>query len=142
MVLVCLDRISHFATADEFTDTTLRVITIEKRQYGGYICKAVNKLGQHESRVELFGEYAACSLLHSSWLDIYYFGFLAFCDYFAWRPYQWCMSMFVSLEFAETIIPVCPPACDQARFSAAEASAAVNCMTILFMACLAYLWRP
>jgi hypothetical protein len=52
------------------------------------------------------------------------------------------MSMFVSLEFAETIIPVCPPACDQARFSAAEASAAVNCMTILLMACLAYLWRP
>lgn len=48
--------ISHFATADEFTDTTIRVITIEKRQYGQYTCKAANKLGSDEGRVELFGE--------------------------------------------------------------------------------------
>ena len=48
-------RISHFATADEFTDTTLRVITIEKRQYGQYTCKAINKLGSDEANVELFG---------------------------------------------------------------------------------------
>jgi neuronal growth regulator 1 len=48
--------ISHFATADEFTDTTLRVITIEKRQYGQYVCKAANKLGTAEGRVELFGK--------------------------------------------------------------------------------------
>lgn len=47
-------EISHFATADEFTDSTLRVITIEKRQYGDYICKAVNKLGQAEAKVHLF----------------------------------------------------------------------------------------
>ncbi|XP_017472457.1 PREDICTED: lachesin isoform X2 [Rhagoletis zephyria] len=46
--------ISHFATADEYSDSTLRVITIEKRQYGDYVCKAVNKLGQAESRVNLF----------------------------------------------------------------------------------------
>ncbi|XP_056638074.1 lachesin [Diorhabda carinulata] len=46
--------ISHFAVADEFTDTTLRVITIEKRQYGQYVCKAANKLGSAEGRVELF----------------------------------------------------------------------------------------
>uniref|UniRef100_U5EKE0 Putative amalgam n=1 Tax=Corethrella appendiculata TaxID=1370023 RepID=U5EKE0_9DIPT len=46
--------ISHFATADEFTDSTLRVITIEKRQYGDYQCRAVNKLGQAEAKVELF----------------------------------------------------------------------------------------
>lgn len=46
--------ISHFATADEFTDTTLRVITIEKRQYGDYTCKAINKLGSAESTVHLF----------------------------------------------------------------------------------------
>lgn len=46
--------ISHFATADEFTDSTIRVITIEKRQYGDYICKAVNKLGQAESKIHLF----------------------------------------------------------------------------------------
>ncbi|XP_014233569.1 lachesin-like [Trichogramma pretiosum] len=46
--------ISHFATADEYTDTTLRVITIEKKQFGEYICKAANKLGSAETRVELF----------------------------------------------------------------------------------------
>lgn len=46
--------ISHFATADEFTDTTIRIITIEKRQYGQYVCKAANKLGTAEARVELF----------------------------------------------------------------------------------------
>ncbi|CAG7833451.1 unnamed protein product, partial [Allacma fusca] len=47
-------RISHFNTADAFTDTTLRVITIEKKQYGMYTCKAANKLGQTEAQVELF----------------------------------------------------------------------------------------
>ncbi|KYN44018.1 Lachesin [Trachymyrmex septentrionalis] len=46
--------ISHFATADEYTDTTIRVITIEKRQYGEYICRAANKLGTVETKVELF----------------------------------------------------------------------------------------
>ena len=46
--------ISHFATADEFTDSTLRVITIEKRQYGDYRCKAINKLGSDEAKVNLF----------------------------------------------------------------------------------------
>lgn len=46
--------ISQFATADEFTDSTVRVITIEKKQYGDYVCKAVNKLGQAEAKVNLF----------------------------------------------------------------------------------------
>lgn len=49
-------RISHFATADEFTDTTIRIITVEKRQYGQYVCKAANKLGTAEKQVELFGK--------------------------------------------------------------------------------------
>lgn len=49
-------NISHFATADEFTDTTLQVITIEKRQYGPYVCKAANRLGTAEGSIELFGE--------------------------------------------------------------------------------------
>lgn len=48
--------ISHFATADQYTDTTIRVITIEKRQYGRYTCKAANKLGTAEAQVELFGK--------------------------------------------------------------------------------------
>ena len=49
--------ISHFATADEYTDTTLRVITIEKKQFGMYTCKAANKLGTAETQVELFGKH-------------------------------------------------------------------------------------
>ncbi|KAJ3618606.1 hypothetical protein MTP99_006581 [Tenebrio molitor] len=83
--------ISHFATADEFTDTTLRVITIEKRQYGQYVCKAANKLGTAEGRVELF----------------------------------------------ESIIPVCPPACGQARYGDAAAvstSTAALLLTLFFVA--------
>ncbi|XP_073978485.1 septate junction protein lachesin isoform X2 [Rhodnius prolixus] len=46
--------ITYFASADEYTDTTLRVITIEKRQFGTYICKASNKLGFAEAQVKLF----------------------------------------------------------------------------------------
>ncbi|XP_059480753.1 lachesin isoform X2 [Neocloeon triangulifer] len=46
--------ITQFATNDEVTDTTLRVISIEKRQYGEYTCKAANQLGQSEARVQLF----------------------------------------------------------------------------------------
>lgn len=51
-------RISIFSTADELTDTTLRIIAIEKKQYGNYTCKAINKLGSAEAIVELYGMYA------------------------------------------------------------------------------------
>ncbi|XP_076373755.1 lachesin-like [Tachypleus tridentatus] len=46
-------HISLFSTADEFTDSTLRVITVEKKQYGNYTCKAMNKLGSDEKNIEL-----------------------------------------------------------------------------------------
>jgi len=46
-------QISIFARSDEFTDTTLRVKRIEKRQYGLYSCRAVNKLGFREEVIEL-----------------------------------------------------------------------------------------
>lgn len=46
-------RVSQFATADEFTDTTLRVLSIEKRQFGNYSCTATNKLGQSAAIVTL-----------------------------------------------------------------------------------------
>uniref|UniRef100_A0A1B6E1A0 Ig-like domain-containing protein n=1 Tax=Clastoptera arizonana TaxID=38151 RepID=A0A1B6E1A0_9HEMI len=76
--------ISHFATADEFADSTLRVITIEKRQYGHYVCRASNKLGTAEAKVELF----------------------------------------------ESIIPVCPPACGQARYGSANQVPTSNALII------------
>jgi len=46
-------RVSQFTTADEFTDTTLRVKTIEQNQYGNYTCIAENKLGKAAARVVL-----------------------------------------------------------------------------------------
>ena len=49
-------RISHFARSDQTTTTNLQLRTIEKRQYGQYTCKAANKLGEAEARLELFGK--------------------------------------------------------------------------------------
>merc|ERR1712223_230522 len=46
--------ISHFAFDDEYTNTILRVITIEKKQYANYSCKAINILGETEGHVVLF----------------------------------------------------------------------------------------
>lgn len=50
-------RISHFATTDEITDSTIRIITIENRQYGDYVCKASNVLGTTEVTVTLYSKY-------------------------------------------------------------------------------------
>lgn len=47
-------KISNFATADEFTDSTLRIVTIDRKQYGDYKCKAVNKLGMDEGQIYLY----------------------------------------------------------------------------------------
>ena len=55
-------RISQFATADEYTDTTLRILSVEKRQFGMYQCRAANKLGIAEAEVELFGKQYGCFL--------------------------------------------------------------------------------
>lgn len=46
--------ISHFAFDDEYVNTILRVITIEKKQYANYSCKAINILGEAEGNVVLF----------------------------------------------------------------------------------------
>lgn len=64
-------RISHFAHDDQYVDTILRVVTIEKKQYGKYLCEATNRLGSSNATVELF----------------------------------------------ETVIPICPPACDEVNYS-------------------------
>ncbi|XP_065226739.1 lachesin-like [Planococcus citri] len=47
-------KTSHFPSIDEFTDTNLRVVTAEKRQYGTYVCKAVNKLGEGSAVIEFY----------------------------------------------------------------------------------------
>lgn len=45
------------AIEDEVTDTTLRIITIESRQYGSYICRASNILGETEIAINVEGSY-------------------------------------------------------------------------------------
>lgn len=85
-------RISHFATADEITDTTLRVITIEKRQFGQFICKAYNKYGTSNTTIELSGKII---------INFYY------------HIFNVLLFLFIFLLFVlESIIPVCPPACN------------------------------
>lgn len=45
--------IAIFDTSSEFSQTTLRVKKIEKRQYGVYLCRAANKFGISEAEVRL-----------------------------------------------------------------------------------------
>lgn len=73
-------RISHFAFDDEYTNTILRVITIEKIQYANYTCEAENKLGKATGHVVLF----------------------------------------------ETVVPICPPACDGYSYISGQDSVRVN----------------
>ncbi|XP_065204909.1 lachesin-like [Planococcus citri] len=46
--------VSHFTTDDEITFTVIRIITIEKRQFGNYTCRAINIFGQAQANIELF----------------------------------------------------------------------------------------
>lgn len=45
--------VAIFDTSNEFSQTTLRVKKIEKRQYGVYQCRAANKFGVSEAEVRL-----------------------------------------------------------------------------------------
>lgn len=47
-------KISNFNTADEFTDSTLRIVTLDSKKFGDYKCKAVNKLGSDEGSIHLY----------------------------------------------------------------------------------------
>merc|ERR1712223_512543 len=78
-------QISHFAHDDEYVDTILRVITIEKKQYGNYICQAENRLDSTDGKVKLF----------------------------------------------ETVIPICPPACDTYNYSSGAMGAATFLATLV-----------
>jgi neuronal growth regulator 1 len=64
-------QISNFNTADEFTDSTLRITKIDEQKFGKYRCEAVNKLGRGEGEVELRESSSpvcppACGQGHSS----------------------------------------------------------------------------
>jgi len=84
--------LSHFPFDDEYTNTILRVITIEKKQYANYTCRAVNIMGEAEGHVQLF----------------------------------------------ETVIPICPPACDGYNYSSdVRRTAAATTAGVLFGAIVA-----
>ena len=87
-------QVSHFAFDDEYTNTILRVITIEKKQYANYSCKAINILGQAEGRVELF----------------------------------------------ETVIPICPPACDGYNYSSNQDYTGSDLFTVMLSVFMARLF--
>ncbi|CAB4064676.1 Lachesin [Lepeophtheirus salmonis] len=46
--------ISHYPNSDIITLTRLTVLTIEKKQYSNYTCRATNTLGESSGTVELF----------------------------------------------------------------------------------------
>lgn len=47
-------KISNFPSGDEFTDSTLRIVGLDSKQYGDYKCKAVNKLGSYEADIHVY----------------------------------------------------------------------------------------
>ncbi len=47
-------KVSNLEATDEFPDSTLRVSNIKGREFGEYVCKAANKLGTAEGKIELY----------------------------------------------------------------------------------------
>lgn len=67
-------RISNTASVDEITNSVLRVKTIESDQYGDYYCKASNKVGHSEARINLYGKFVpGCILIHLSKFNLFSF---------------------------------------------------------------------
>ena len=48
---------SGFTTADDFTETSVRVKSLGRRELGVYECRAQNKLGQQERRINIVRSY-------------------------------------------------------------------------------------
>jgi len=80
-------RIGHFVNDDQHVNTILRAVTIEKNQYGKFICEATNRLGSANNTVELF----------------------------------------------ETVIPICPPACDEVNYSSGALSLLLSPLSVLLI---------
>lgn len=51
-----LCRISQYATAEELTVSTLKIVSLETEKFGNYFCKANNKMGHAEARINVFGK--------------------------------------------------------------------------------------
>lgn len=46
--------ITNMAQNNDITISILRITSVESGQYGDYVCKALNKLGSAEAKIELF----------------------------------------------------------------------------------------
>lgn len=47
------NKVSNLETSDEFTDSTLRIMNLKRKDYGEFMCQAANKLGKAEGRMIL-----------------------------------------------------------------------------------------
>lgn len=52
---IFLHRITNTAEINQVTSSVLRIDSIDLDQYGDYICKANNKLGTAQRRLNVFG---------------------------------------------------------------------------------------
>ncbi len=48
-------EIANLASVNEITQATLRISNVQKHHYGDYVCKASNKKGEAQTRMNLFG---------------------------------------------------------------------------------------
>ena len=48
---------SGFTTSDDFTETSVRIKSLDRRLLGHYECRAQNKLGQGEGLIEVVQSY-------------------------------------------------------------------------------------
>jgi neuronal growth regulator 1 len=47
-------RVFERIAVDQYKESTLRVVSVEPKQYGTYVCKATDKLGEDEKKVYLY----------------------------------------------------------------------------------------
>ena len=59
-------RIVQTGTTSETTISTVKIQSLEKHNYGDYFCKATNKVGSAEARLNLFGNFNSM-VLDKSW---------------------------------------------------------------------------
>jgi len=58
-------RISDSVTADDKTDSLLRIMNINNYLYGDYICRAANNLGVAEKKINVYGKYCFHKHMHN-----------------------------------------------------------------------------
>lgn len=55
-------QVSQFGTVNDLTVSKVKIVSVEKHNYGDYQCKATNKLGSARARLNLYSEYSLVDL--------------------------------------------------------------------------------